>query len=59
MYWTRRERDSLVGRDPTDLSSMSRRSTLEHQMYQYRNELDRTSPLRQGASSPLDRLRWR
>lgn len=58
MYWSRRERDAL-SRDPADLSSMARRSTLEHQMYQYQNELDRTSPLRQGASSTLDTLRWR
>lgn len=58
VYWARRERDSL-SRDPADLSSMARRGALEHQMYQHRNELDRTSPLRQGASSTLDSLRWR
>lgn len=58
VYWARRERDSL-SRDPADLSSMARRGALEHQMYQHRSELDRTSPLRQGASSTLDSLRWR
>jgi hypothetical protein len=58
VYWTRRERDSL-SRDPADLSSMARRGSLEHQIYQHRNELDRTGPLRQGASATLDSLRWR
>ena len=58
VYWARRERDSL-SRDPADLSSMARRGALDHQMYQHRNELDRSSPLRQGASSTLDSLRWR
>lgn len=58
MYWTRRERDSL-SRDPADLSSMARRGGLEHQLYRHQSELDRTNPLRQGASSALDGLRWR
>src|SRR5688572_27170124 len=32
IYWSRRERESLLWKDPTDLSSMSRRSTLDHQL---------------------------
>lgn len=51
-YWTQRERDSLQWKDPTDLSSMARRSTLEHQMYQQRIELDRAGTLRQGVVGP-------
>ena len=51
-YWTQRERDSLQWKDPTDLSSMARRSTLDHQMYQQRNELDRAGTLRQGVVGP-------
>jgi hypothetical protein len=38
---------------------MARRASLEHQITQHRDELDRSSPLRQGASSTLDSLRWR
>lgn len=57
-YWTQRERDSL-SRDPADLSAMARRSGLDHQLYQYQNELDRAGPLRQGATIQLDGLRLR
>jgi len=52
IYWTQRERDSLQWRDPTDLSSMARRSGLDHQIYQHRNELDRAGTLRQGVTNP-------
>ena len=52
IYWTQRERDSLQWKDPTDLSSMARRSGLDHQLYQHRNELDRASTLRQGVTNP-------
>ena len=52
IYWTQRERDSLQWKDPTDLSSMARRSGLDHQIYQQRNELDRAGTLRQGVVNP-------
>ena len=52
VYWTQRERDSLQWKDPTDLSSMARRSGLDHQLYQHRNELDRAGTLRQGVTHP-------
>jgi len=51
-YWTQRERDSLQWKDPTDLSSMARRSSLDHQLYQNRSELDRAGTLRQGVINP-------
>lgn len=66
IYWTQRERDSLQWKDPADLSSMARRSNLDHQLYQQRNELhqrrselDRAGALRQGLTnpSPLNILR--
>jgi hypothetical protein len=52
VYWTQRERDSLQWKDPTDLSSMARRSNLDHQLHQHRNELDRAGTLRQGVTHP-------
>jgi hypothetical protein len=52
IYWTQRERDSLQWKDPTDLSSMARRSSLDHQLYQNRSELDRAGTLRQGVINP-------
>ena len=52
IYWTQRERDSLQWKDPTDLSSMARRSYLDHQLYQNRSELDRAGTLRQGVTNP-------
>jgi len=52
IYWTQRERDSLQWKDPTDLSSMARRSSLDHQLYQNRSELDRAGTLRQGVVNP-------
>lgn len=54
-YWTQRERDS-VSRDATDHSAMARRSGLDHQLYYYRNELDRTSTLRQNGTNQLNGL---
>lgn len=59
IYWTQRERDSLQWKDPTDLSSMARRSNLDHQMYQYRNELERSSTLNQGLTNQLNGLQRR
>lgn len=59
IHWTQRERDSLQWKDPTDLSSMARRSNLDHQMYQYRNELERSSTLNQGLGSQLNSLQRR
>ena len=58
IYWNQRERDSLQWKDPADLSSMARRSNLDHQLYQQRNELSqRRSELeragtRQGVVNP-------
>ena len=59
IYWTQRERDSLQWKDPTDLSSLARRSNLDHQLYQQRNELyqhrsqlERAGTLRQGVVNP-------
>ena len=59
IYWTQRERDSLQWKDPTDLSSMARRSSLDHQLYQQRNELsqrrselERAGAPRQGVVNP-------
>jgi hypothetical protein len=57
-FWARRERDSL-SRDPADLSSMARRSGLDHQLYQQQNELERASTLRQGVTSQLNGLQLR
>jgi len=57
-YWTRRERDS-VSRDPADHSAMARRSNIDHQLYQYNNELDRTGALRQSGTSQLNGLQLR
>lgn len=54
-YWTQRERDS-VSRDPADHAAMARRSGLDHQLYYYRNELDRTSTLRQNGNGQLNGL---
>ena len=59
IYWTQRERDSLQWKDPTDLSSMARRSDLDHRMYQYRNELERSSTLNQGVTGQLNSLQRR
>lgn len=55
MYRTQRERDA-VSRDPADHSAMARRSGLDHQLYQDRNELDRASTLRQNGTSQLNGL---
>ena len=59
IYWNQRERDSLQFKDPADLSSMARRSNLDHQLYQQRNELsqrrselERASTPRQGVVNP-------
>jgi len=59
IYWNQRERDSLQFKDPTDLSSMARRSNLDHQLYQQRNELsqrrselERAGSARQGVVNP-------
>ena len=59
IYWTQRERDSLQWKDPTDVSSIARRSNLDHQLYQQRNELhqhrselERAGTLRQGVVNP-------
>ncbi|HTN28902.1 MAG TPA: hypothetical protein VL180_14075 [Burkholderiales bacterium] len=59
IYWTQRERDSLQWRDPTDLSAFSRRSTLDHQMYQYSNELERAGTQRLGVTNQLNSLQRR
>jgi hypothetical protein len=59
IYWTQRERDSLQWKDPADLSSMARRTNLDHQMYQYRNELDRSGTLNQGLTNQLNSLQRR
>ena len=55
---TQRERDSLPT-DPADQSAIARRSNLDHQLYYYRNELDRTSTLRQGGTRELNSLQVR
>ena len=59
VYWTQRERDSLQWKDPADLSSIARRSNLDHQLYQQRNELsqrrselERAGTPRQGVVNP-------
>ena len=59
IYWNQRERDSLQFKDPVDLSSMARRSNLDHQLYQQRNELsqrrselERAGAPRQGVVNP-------
>jgi len=59
VYWTQRERDSLQWKDPTDLSAFSRRSTLDHQMYQYSNELERAGTQRLGITNQLNSLQRR
>ena len=59
ILWTQRERDSLQWKDPTDLSSFARRSTLDHRMYQYSNELERAGTLRQGVTNQLNSLQRR
>ena len=59
IYWTQRERDSLQWKDPTDLSAFSRRSTLDHQMYQYSNELERAGTQRLGITNQLNGLQRR
>ena len=59
IYWTQRERDSLQWKDPTDLSAFSRRSTLDHQMYQYSNELERAGTQRLGVTNQLNSLQRR
>src|SRR5262245_28327059 len=59
VYWTQRERDSLQWKDPTDLSAFSRRSTLDHQIYQYSNELERAGTQRLGVTNQLNGLQRR
>jgi hypothetical protein len=59
IYWTQRDRDSLQWKNPTDLSSMARRTNLDHQMYQYQNELERTGTQRQGVTNQLNSLQRR
>lgn len=59
IYWSQRERDSLLWKDPTDLSSMSRRSTLDHQLNRYQSELERTGTLNQSATTQLRGLQAR
>ena len=59
IYWTQRERDSLQWKNPTDLSAFSRRSTLDHQMYQYSNELERAGTQRLGVTNQLNSLQRR
>ena len=59
IYWSQRERDSLLWKDPTDLSSMSRRSTLDHQLNRYQSELERTGTLNQSVTTQLRGLRAR
>jgi hypothetical protein len=59
IYWTQRERDSLQWKDPTDLSALSRRSALDHQMYQYSNELERAGTQRLGVTNQLNSLQRR
>ena len=59
IYWTQREQDSLQWKDPTDLSAFSRRSTLDHQMYQYSNELERAGTQRLGITNQLNSLQRR
>lgn len=58
VYWTQRERDS-VPTDPADQSAIARRSNLDHQLYYYRNELDRTTTLRQSGTRDLNGLQVR
>jgi hypothetical protein len=59
IYWSQRERDSLLWKDPTDLSSMSRRSTLDHQLNRYQSELERTGTLNQSVATQLRGLQAR
>jgi hypothetical protein len=59
IYWSQRERDSLLWKDPTDLSSMSRRSALDHQLNRYQSELERTGTLNQSVTTQLRGLQAR
>ena len=59
IHWSQRERDSLLWKDPTDLSSMSRRSTLDHELNRYQSELERTGTQRQGVNTQLRGLQSR
>jgi hypothetical protein len=57
-HWVQRDRDSL-SRDPSDHSSMVRRSDLDHRLTHHRNELDRAGALRQSGTSQLNGLQLR
>lgn len=58
VYWTQRERNSILA-DPADQSAVARRSNLDHQLYHDRNELDRTTTLRQSGTRDLNGLQVR
>ena len=58
VYWNQREFDS-ISRDPADASAMARRGNVERGLTDLRNQLDATSPLRQGSVRQLDGLRIR
>ena len=58
VYWNQRELDS-ISRDPADASAMARRGNVERGLIDLRNELDLTTPLRQGTVRQLDGLRIR
>jgi hypothetical protein len=58
VYRYQRELDSS-SRDPADASAMALRSNVERGLIDLRNELDLTTPLRQGSVRQLDGLRMR
>lgn len=58
VYWNQRELDS-ISRDPADASAMARRGNVERGLTELRNELDSTTPMRQGSVRQLDGLRIR
>ena len=57
-YWARREYDSM-SRDPSDLSTMVRRSALERELHDIRSQLGTVSPGRENTLRQLDTLRLR
>lgn len=59
LYWTQRELDYSISRDPADVSAMARRSSVERELRDIRSQYDTTGSLRQGAMRQFDTLRVR
>jgi hypothetical protein len=59
LYWTKRELDYSISRDPADVSAMARRSSVEREFRDIRSQYDTSGGLRQGAMRQLDTLRVR